>query len=1378
MSTSDLSASQRSLSPFETFRESMIVLAIADGTTSAACEKEPHDEDEETSDKHMEDLQSEMQNVRERFTKALMIQLLVFDFDPATSTTPLPADAIKVPPLEQSRSTTIRTIMCDISASFLAEMATLARSVQDLPLVESPGGVHNQPAPFISRVRPSFESLRASSYSANYSRSSSPTRSVTNGQGARTERSSTPPLGEIDVEGGSLPGTLESSDTGDAHANDDLRKIASEPQNSMSASKSVGNDRKTAQSGSLAAAVERNRLRSRIRQTLIIGSLYMQAGRWPDAFRELVEGTTRAKASGDHLWHAKGLENIVVTILLQAWAGLEFHIPQICLPNAEKTPRQRASSISNITLGITGTSSAPPEEATKFKALQNLSALLPDILNMILDVYGRAADTPGESLPPYSYCETVIRFAHLLAIQHRSGGILNRKALQNIVLDVPIRSAVDSTAQSWMSSPSKRVVSTMLFKGYPPKSNSSMSLHEVVSVHAGIAAVLSLLGLQRKRAIVMKEILALLIPGLIQARKVGAAEVGIHPAAGLAALQSLNLDDMAGMGSDSTKGGFAGLLMTLCRTYGINISAVDISGVQQNGSLPSEQDENTSDNEREIELVLQSIRKDSTFLLFGGLGLKADVLRLCANFSESLPNFKLVMAFTSALLKATGSHSAAKSTRQGNHVIMPREEQTRLVNKLVRTLEVVRPDSAFQVEASYWDRFLVRGVRIGDASASRALIKHTRAEVKRFSRNRAASIAQGVGPFIHNALSKATRSGQTENVLVAGDQSEFVVLLQNVYDFNLVIEDISFKTEGSTLRSKRQAFVIGPRCLGEIIIAGTVSDPGELRIIGCRVKVQGCRLDEFLIVSEAWKPVPDVKVKHNGLLPSPSSKRRSTISTAQISLIEEASSRFVDPRYDIVAIPVLETQPLLSLVSTTLSQSMLAVLDGETRRFSIQVRNVGESIAVNFLHVSFENTALANVGVVDQSHLSLAERYDNEHEAIYRQSFQWLRPDKEDDDLINAGATSTILVEVLGHLKLSESLVKIDYANLGYHPDEAKGNFFTRQLSLPFVVTVNASIRIRNIELLPFKYAVRANQSMTNVDEDETSANKGFMLLLDLENEWVRPLNVLIRSDEALSLTSGIRSPKKELAEVLQPHQLVRLALPMSKLYVENPHSPIPSLNPGRQKQFIFDADHNVEDDRAETELFWYREELLNRLSGTWQEVDSDRTGYIDMRVIKLDQDMLDIVRRTAVKIDVEVGETNKETSGARPSETQNFNVAANGFITLKAVVRNDGSRKIRPVVRFQPVLSGQALDESSAVYRIAWTGLLNQPVQALDPGESATAMLSLLFASAGLYEVKISVHALSEKEQSDERVVRVAGPAEAWPLLGVTQCTIMVEDE
>ncbi len=73
-------------------------------------------------------------------------------------------------------------------------------------------------------------------------------------------------------------------------------------------------------------AGERERIKGKGRIGIVIGSLYLLAGRWPDAVKELTEGATIARANTDYLWHGKALDYLAICLVMYAWAGMEFRV--------------------------------------------------------------------------------------------------------------------------------------------------------------------------------------------------------------------------------------------------------------------------------------------------------------------------------------------------------------------------------------------------------------------------------------------------------------------------------------------------------------------------------------------------------------------------------------------------------------------------------------------------------------------------------------------------------------------------------------------------------------------------------------------------------------------------------------------------------------------------------------------------------------------------------------------------------------------------------------------------------------------------------------------------------------------------------------------
>ena len=87
----------------------------------------------------------------------------------------------------------------------------------------------------------------------------------------------------------------------------------------------------------------------------MVGMLCLQCGCWPDALRHLSDGATIARNVNDHLWYGRALECIEACILLLAWAGQDFTVPQVCYLPIDKAGA-RGSSRGIPTTGTAGVS--------------------------------------------------------------------------------------------------------------------------------------------------------------------------------------------------------------------------------------------------------------------------------------------------------------------------------------------------------------------------------------------------------------------------------------------------------------------------------------------------------------------------------------------------------------------------------------------------------------------------------------------------------------------------------------------------------------------------------------------------------------------------------------------------------------------------------------------------------------------------------------------------------------------------------------------------------------------------------------------------------------------------------------------------------------
>jgi hypothetical protein len=342
LSTSLSSTSQLSLSPFEQFREPLLVVGIADAAEyswldGSRAEQggsvEPAAEDEDA-----QELSSAVEDLREQFPKAYYHCVMAFESTSQSRHARLPEETLLVPPMAQLKTTTLKTIMCDLTSTLLAEMTTLARSMQALPTIASPashsGSVDNAP----SWASPESGTSQFSRRASQIPTASRPESPVSGAQHKDLHRMSMPvlpsssggPLSTEDLRAGSpsTQGTRTPPTTFDEISG--VNASTSPPRNNSTATKTrdTSADRVSIQGFGSGGVGERARNKGRGRVSIVIGSLYMCAGHWHEAMRELVDGATRARAYSDHLWQAKALENIMVCLVLFAWSGMDFQVSQ------------------------------------------------------------------------------------------------------------------------------------------------------------------------------------------------------------------------------------------------------------------------------------------------------------------------------------------------------------------------------------------------------------------------------------------------------------------------------------------------------------------------------------------------------------------------------------------------------------------------------------------------------------------------------------------------------------------------------------------------------------------------------------------------------------------------------------------------------------------------------------------------------------------------------------------------------------------------------------------------------------------------------------------------------------------------------------------
>ncbi|KAF1951959.1 Trs120-domain-containing protein [Byssothecium circinans] len=1387
LSTSLPPPSHLSLSPFEQFREPLLIIGIADGSEypslqSRADQEGDASQDQELKNENGAQIQSAIEGLQENYPRASLHTLMMFDSTNQCPHPQLPPETLFVPPAAQLRATTMKTLMCDLTSTLLAELTTLARSIQALPTLLSPasqtgltdsvpnwaGPDHagasnshrNSQIPTTSRPEspipgtqkdlhrmsmPVLPSASGGPLTAEDPRATSPTA-----QGART-----PPTTFDEISG--------------VNAANALHRTNSNPLKPNGATRDQSAERISIHGFGSGGVSERARNKARGRVSVVIGTLYLSSGQWSEALKELTEGATRAKALSDHLWHAKALENIMVCLLLYAWSGYEFQIPQICYPTLDKSSTLKSPQYTPSASAADLSTAAPPRSSQHEAALERLNALLPDLVNMILNIYTRASNFVGENLPPLAFSECVIRFSKLLAAMNLSAGYLDVDALQYLVQNTPFREKPRLSVPRLSINPTRNDIAAMLFRALPgPLESSGMGPTDRVVVLAGVASVLSALELQRKKAIVMKEFITSLIPGLVQARKVGAAEMGVHPAAGLAALNMASTSSSGAgavnLGEGEVENGIDEFLGLLGRTYGIpdtrNITWSQSLAATANG-------ENVTSPNNTSQGVVEEVLRISSLRSFGSLGLKLDILRMCINFCEALPDFNGVIHFTALLLRLAGPGTAPKPNSTDVFVSLPREEQVRLFTNISRTVAAAKKLGLQHAETEYWDDFLVRGLFIMEEPLPLRLTQHRPAELK-------STIKEG--PFIHNPWNKQA-SSDVDTTLVANEEYRFVIALQNPYDFELEVDSLRIAAEGVDFAAHEDKFLLGPYRTQKFPITGVARSVGTLNVIGCFIKVTGCRERLFPIFPEPWKPERELKMKKIGLkacLGVPTSRPASAEGTAT-SLVRTGA-----PKPESLTFSVIPDQPVVIVTDVSLPQGALMVLEGERKRFRVTVRNTSQTTAVDFVHISFQDTATAAIQATTSNRdLPAAELHELEVRLAHYPSLRWIKDKDAEAISIGPGQDANFEIEVVGRTRLTEAIVQLDYAYLGKRRSEVQEQFFTRQVSIPVSITVNASVQLQRPDIVPlsgdFAWSHQLNRPSSAVSSplasiapssslvDKNDAHfqtflrhtriKGHgdeycMLLLDLRNSWPNPLHISLQvrptqiEDE---ISEEFWSRAYTVHEVIQPGHVKRVVIILPKIYLANPHAPVPSLNPANQRQFVVSASKVPPDvERASREAFWYRYELLKLIRGTWTEDGKGRHGELELRTIRFTPRMVEAVKLEDLIIETAIVPDSPAENGddvITQLGCSRFEVRADDFLTLRTKVYNRSPKPILPLLRLQPHLAGLphnvALDLDK---RFSWSGVLQRRLPLVQPGQAVETELGVIALNSGVYEIGASV--------------------------------------
>lgn len=1013
------------LYPFETFREPFVVLGLVDQSkydfpdSSESGEAAPPS----AAKRPLSELNESLSQLRENYPNALVHRLLLTGVREEEGKVFRFEDALPLGP-----NTNTKTLLSDIAAVLLPEMTGLAKSFQALQNFPSPlsqdqdrqtddFGMDVAGAGRRGSLRPttgSSQSLQdktahrmsmpahlmssASQFSSDGSRPGTPT-----GDGRST------PATTFDDIPGAVPPNVSA-------------RISTPP--GTDSSRDSSKDRNSLGFGS-GPVSDRNRMKQQGRLGSILGSLYLQSGLWGEALRELTDSAIKARSCSDHLWHAKALENLAICMLLLASNGVGFKIPDICYP-ASTRPLAARGALQSPTANVT--EAAKPEEI--IEAMRSLYDLLPELIHMVRDTYRRTMDIPGEGLPQFAYSEINIRFARLF-ISLSDRGSMDAGMNQLMQGDPRLVLPKFHRGRAFV-----RQTNDILQHAIPRTPDFlDISMLDTVSILGAVASSYSALDMPRKSALVLQEFLDCLVPGLVQARKVGAAEAGMHPAAGIANLQSqVQQPRTPGMRLDD-----------ILRFF----ECIDLMPAL------SHDDQDPGDKHPAKRTVLTNV------------DTKLNLLRRCVKVCEALPDFNGILKCTAQLFALAGPGSAPPLSNPDVFIMLPPDEQAMLSGNFYRTSDLIDNLGLPKDGGTYWDNFLVRGIEVSPVQASREMIPRRMAD---FGITGVDQSSVTRGPFLHDAFAQKNKGSSSRPILVSGETCTFYLTLQNLYDFEVYIDSLELVTSMVDFEARTESLRISPRCAQVFPVSGIPNSSGNLRITGCKVAAKGCNARVFDIVSGHWYPQEPMKIL-------PSYERGTKSSDSPKSIVLETT--------------VLEPQPLLSIADLTLSQRAIDVMEGERRKIKLSLCDRTSSASVNFLKITpQDNIKLYLQNALKERDLQPSLRHEMERQVFQNPVLRCISG--EERQQYNPKETANFEFEVFGKPGLTHGSIQIDYANLA--DVETKVSFFTRVIDIPFTIAVKPSIRLLSCHISPLPQdpmgvlGARSSNSWMTIDFKNASA--------------------------------------------------------------------------------------------------------------------------------------------------------------------------------------------------------------------------------------------------------------------------------------------------
>ncbi|KAM0753107.1 Trs120-domain-containing protein [Meredithblackwellia eburnea MCA 4105] len=1114
------------------------------------------------------------------------------------------------------------------------------------------------------------------------------------------------------------------------------------------------------------------------REKKLLADMWLLSGRLEEAIVCYNETILHTKAWQDSVWQASALEGLVVALILQARSPTP---PKPPLPSTAASPA--SPTISTI-----------PDPSTFLSAI-------PDRLTQAADLYRRMLPPltepgPDEETPldpdrshPLVYTEACLRGARFLLAVWEAGGSIEL-AMERLV-DVRNAAAEPAKPPRHSSlSPTNTVprsnIASWLALAYGPHL-SLLSLPIRLRLTGEIASIYGRIGYKRKESFVLRELAALCAEGVAgRGIEVFTAEPAPIPPP---AIPEEEDDESGDIGSSNGRtstppaapprispillnaAGLSDRGPSIVRTTSDSAGNDSIIRVAEKVCdafgivvIPKGPTSLTRGDKRRSVLQGRPVEiQESGEDRFGWPSLQVGVLRDAIGIAEALPDYQAAIRFTVTALRTLAD------------TMLP-AEQLRLSQNIPRIFAAAtRRGAAFELD--YWGPTqLVMSLEVAPLLPNRQTFEHP---VQHASTSGNASTVQK-NPFIYNPK-QGSSTARTRPTAVQNEVLEVFVTLQNPFMFDLEIQKIELSTSGVPFASDPLSTTVPPGSFHTIRLSGTPREAGLLTIRGCMIRLASCSDREFVL--PVWSDAEEAKRQKAAILDT----SRDRIKSVGLSAFGRSTTpKAHEDTFTYLECNIVPEMPTLWLRSTSLTHGALMLYDGEKSTIRIGLENTSAS-PVDFIKLTFSDMHSRNAqAYLDENELAAGDAYEIHSETSHRPVFTWT---STGDDAIPPGSSKILEVSCLGKVGCGNGTIQLDYAFVNRPVVKDSGVFHTRQIFCDVFMTVHRALVAHSLEIQrllsvsePTPTHTRS-ASLASLDRRgaaldqrlyeslRNGADGDFCLIsVDVMNAYGLPFEVSLEARE-LSGSDEEASASSTNRQRLEPGATARLLVRLHRFTVspECLASPIPSL---AERQFVVSKIKTSEAEERQTrELFWYREELLKRLTATWNEVGSLRSGTVSLRSLRLTKPMLDIIRGDAVEIVLALEENESADPHAfsarrRPGRRSTYSARANDFLDVTALVSNNTSSTLRLGAHFALRSNGSSLAHLSRYVVI--DGLPSATLVALEPGKSESVRFSMCLLAEGRYEFGCTVEEVLDEgaaalllEQSERVVPRRFGARE-----------------